>query len=177
MAGNFIIDYILDGDKRSLAGVPQVVSLIKKDSKLIGSLLSVVSSEQEAYNMRALDAIEKATRDDFSLLQPYKKIFINQLIYQKQKEIRWHVAQIISRFKFTKIERHRIANILIEDYLKDDSSIVKTNTLHALTEIALSDEELSMRVKPIIKRAIRSGTRAMAARAKKLLLLLSESNK
>jgi len=168
---------ISKGDKRSVVGVSQVVSLINKNPALINDLLNVISPGKEAFNMRAMDAIEKATLNDFDLLQPYKKLLLDDLIYQQQKEIRWHFAQIITRLRLTNRERKHVANVLIADFLNDESSIVKTNTLEALTELSISDSELTLKVQAIIKKAISSGTPAMVTRCKKLLIKLNGAKK
>ena len=75
-----IVRFLKNGDKRSIAGVSRAISLIGKNPRLISDLLSAVAPDKEAFNMRALDVIEKATRKDFDLLQPYKKLFLNQFL-------------------------------------------------------------------------------------------------
>lgn len=172
MTDSRIIRLISNGDKRSVAGVSQAVSLINMNPKLISELFSAISPNKEAVNMRALDTIEKATRDNFDLLLPYKNIILDKLLYQPQKEIRWHVVQLIPRLRLTKKERKQVVTILINDYLNDKSSIVKKNTLQTLTELSIPDCMLASKIQPIIKQAIDTGTPAMAARCKKLLLTL-----
>lgn len=172
MTNASIVKQLVKGDKRSLTGVTKAIHMISKNPDLIGELLSAVSLETEAYNMRALDTIEKATRDNPVLLKPYKNIFIKKLIQQKQKKIRWHVAQIIPRLKLTNTEQQRIITILINDYLNDSSSIVKVNSLQALADLAISNKKLGTEIKTIVKKASKSKTPALAARAKKLLVLL-----
>ena len=55
--------------------------------------------------MRAADAIEKITMRHPEYLQPYKTQLIEQLALIDQKEVRWHVAQMVSRVAWSLISR------------------------------------------------------------------------
>jgi hypothetical protein len=51
--------------------------------------------------MRAADAVEKVTRQRPDLLQPWKKPILEQLSVLPEKELRWHIAQLIPRLTLT----------------------------------------------------------------------------
>ena len=57
-------------------------------------------------------------------------------------------------------------------YLKDKSSIVKTFSMQALTDIALQDGSYVDEVQKLIAHLIAEGTPAMKSRGKKLLVTL-----
>jgi hypothetical protein len=93
------------------------------------------------------------------------------LFEAEQKELRWHLAQMIPRLPLTKKERQRAAEGL-RRYLKDTSSIVKTFALQGLTELARAEASLLPEIIENLEAAERAGTPAMKARARKLLKTL-----
>lgn len=68
-------------------------------------------------------------------------------------------------------ERHRAAKVL-QRYLEDRSSIVKTFAMQGLSDLALEDAALRSMVTELIRPLTRTGTPAMRARGRKLLLQL-----
>ena len=61
---------------------------------------------------------------------------------------------------------------LLNRYLEDRSSIVKTFALQGLADLAQDDLGLRPRVLEILREATRTGTAAMKARSRKLLTRL-----
>ena len=59
-----------------------------------------------------------------------------------QKEVRWHLVQMLPRLSLTATERRRAAAIA-ESYLNDKSAIVRVNALQALVELAGDDADLA----------------------------------
>ena len=57
-------------------------------------------------------------------------------------------------------------------YLEDRSSIVKTSALQGLADLARHDASLLPKVMELLRESTRSGTAAMKARSRKLLLQL-----
>jgi len=123
--------------------------------------------------MRASDAVEKITRDHPEWLKPYKKLFLNTIASISQKEVRWHTAQILPRLNLTKKEREMVYE-LMQSYLKDGSSIVKTFAMQALTDIAIQDNSYVGKVRKQVTRLMKEGTPAMKSRGKKLLAALDD---
>jgi len=70
--------YLKGGDIRSIAGVEQLVPLIKTQ-KDFDELFSCLYSEDRLIVMRAADAIEKITRDHQAYLDPHKSRLISLL--------------------------------------------------------------------------------------------------
>jgi predicted metal-dependent RNase len=90
------------------------------------------------------------------------------------KEVRWHMAQISARLPLNARER-RTAVAALRSYLEDRSSIVRTFALQALADLANRDADLRSEVIQLLHEATRSGTPAMKARSRKLLLRLEQS--
>lgn len=140
--------------------------------ELFAELVSAVFVDNAAGRMRATDAIEKITRDYPEFLTPHKKIFLTKIATIEQKEVRWHLAQILPRFKLTKKERQNIYDLMLI-FLEDESRIVKTFAMQALTDLAVQDSQFISPVKKLIQNCVKTGAPSMQSRGKKLLVTLS----
>jgi hypothetical protein len=58
----------------------------------------------------------------------------------------------------------------MQSYLDDESSIVKTFVMQALTDIAMQDRSYTNKVRNQVKRLMKEGSPAMKSRGKKLLV-------
>jgi hypothetical protein len=119
--------------------------------------------------MRAADAAEKVTRTNRELLQPYKKELLGLMMETEQQELRWHLAVMVPRLLLNAKERSLATSLLI-GYREDRSSIVKTCALQGLADLAQEDPSIRPGVIEILHEATRTGTAAMKARGRKLLL-------
>lgn len=115
-----------------------------------------------------LDALEKASRQNVAMIQRRKKTLLSLLEYAKEKEQRWHLAQMVTRLKLTRNERVKAVRILYQ-YLRDRSSIVRTEAIQALAEFALRNRSCRAEAYDRIQEALLTGTPAMHARVRKLL--------
>lgn len=161
------------GDLRSAGNSEVVVKKVLSKPALFSDVLDAVFSAHAATKMRASDAIEKITRERPELLQPYKRIFLNEISKIEQKEVRWHTAQILPRLNLTKREKEKVYAIMLL-FLQDKSSIVRTFAMQALVDIVLQDNSFFKKVHKIISELSQTGSPAMRSRGKKLLLLLNE---
>jgi hypothetical protein len=172
---NLILAKLLGGDRRSIGKANEVVSEVLSEPSLFDLLFDGLLDDDPIIRMRSADAIEKITVDHNEYLQPYKKILIGHIAKSTQKELRWHVAQMIPRLYLTKGERTRVVKILM-DYLTDQSHIVKTFAMQALADIATQDDCLRTQIIPILARLTRTGSPAMKSRCRKLLIKLRQQN-
>jgi hypothetical protein len=156
------------GDRRSIGNSEEVVQTVSKNPALFEELFSGLLADDPVVRMRAADAIEKITRARPELLQPWKNMLLSTASAFKEKELRWHVAQLIPRLRLTGTER-KLAEQILMDYLEDGSSIVKTFSMQALVELAAGDEHRLTQLTPLIERLARTGTAAMRSRGRKLL--------
>ncbi|MFZ0800470.1 MAG: hypothetical protein WCA13_13710 [Terriglobales bacterium] len=149
----------------------QVAAMVGKAPELFPELIAGLWSEDPLVRMRAADAAEKVTRKNHELLQPYKKELLGLMAEAKQQELRWHLAVMAPRLVLTPKERHYAISSL-HNYLEDRSSIVKTFALQGLADLAQDDPGIRPGVIEILREATRTGTPAMKARSRKLLLRL-----
>jgi len=130
-----------------------------------------MTHDSPVIRMRCADAAEKVTAHTPQFLRPYKTRLIRLAATARQQEVRWHLAQPLSRLQLNRQQRLHVVAIL-GNYLTDKSSIVKTFAMQALADVAAGDAQLWPGVRAIIARLTRSGTPAMRSRGRTLLRAL-----
>jgi hypothetical protein len=158
-----------NNDRRTIGRANEVAGMVENDPSLFPQLISGLWSDNPVVRMRAADAAEKVTRKNPELLQPHKTELLGLLAEATQQELRWHLAALVPRLSLTPKQR-RDAILTLERYLEDLSSIVKTFALQGLAELAQRDPTALPKVIEILRLASRTGTPAMQARSRKLLL-------
>lgn len=161
------------GDRRSIGKSNQVVAEILKRPDRLAELIECMWSDDAIIQMRAADAVEKVSVQKPELLAPFKAELLGYAGETTQAEMRWHMALMLPRLPLTSAERER-ARIRLREYLSDRSSIVKTFALQGLTELAVGDAPRESEMIDLLQKAGRSGTLAMKARSRKLLLQLQK---
>lgn len=162
------------GDKRSIGKADKAADDTLRNPDLFGNLFELIFCDDEIVRMRAADAVEKITRQRPDLIQKYKRRLFNEATQIRQQEVRWHLAQLFSRLKLTSAERKKLFSIL-QDFLTDDSRIVKTFAMEALADIARQDDRLKPAIVSQLHELTQTGSPAMKSRGKKLLAKLAQS--
>lgn len=169
MADASIVGKLLDPpDRRSIGRADEVVRDILADPLLFDSVFRAMTDDEATVRMRSADAVEKVSRIRPELVHPYVDTLLVMASGVAQKEVRWHVAQLLGRVPLTPEQRDRAVTALV-GYLSDDSSIVKTFAMHTLADLAERDQEVYAVVVPLIEGLSTTGTPAMRARGRKLL--------
>lgn len=171
---NSIVRKLREGDLRQKGKSEEVVADVLKKPQLFRDVVAGILEAVPGVRMRASDAVEKITRLRPELLRPYKKDFLNIFARIDQKEVRWHLAQILPRLELTKKERQQVFEILVS-FLEDDSRIVKTFAMQGLADIAEMDRSYLPRVVRIVEGLMASGIPAIQSRGKKLLPKLTDA--
>ncbi len=166
-----ILRKLKGGDRRSIGRSNEVVADVIADPMLFGAVFSGLLSDDPLLRARSADAIEKVTVRHPEYLRPYRTKLIGPLAHLDQKEVRWHVAQILPRIHWNQTERQQVLDVLME-YLNDQSSIVKTFAMQALADLVRQAPELRPTVLVHLRELTATGTPAMKARGRKLLTQL-----
>lgn len=159
------------GDRRSIGRADEVAAEVMASPDLFAVLVSGLESADALVRMRAADAMEKASAKRPDYLQRHKKFLIRQALESRQKEVRWHLAQMLPRLELTPSETQRVYRLLL-DYCNDASSIVRTFAMQGLVDIAHGDSALRAEVTRHIEELTATGTPAMQARGAHLLAVL-----
>jgi len=120
------------GDLRSIGQSDKVIPLIR-NSKDFDKLFELLFHVDRLIIMRAADAVEKITQEYPYYLNFHKKAILKLLETAHNKELKWHLAQIISRLKLNQNQIGKAWQILTFWALDPkESRIVRTNAIHGL---------------------------------------------
>jgi len=161
------------GDRRYIGRSEQVVADVLGNPGLFGVLVTGLSADDAILRMRVADAMEKISLKHPEYLWPHHEFLIEQAARSGQKEVRWHLAQILPRLKLSAKEKLRVVDILLA-YFADSSSIVKTFAMQALADIARQAPKLRPSILVHLQELTAIGTPAMKARGRKLLAEMKE---
>ncbi len=164
---------LAEGDRRSVGRVDEVVALAERNLDTVETLVALLWHDDARIRLRAADALEKISRQYANALQRYKPALIALLQESAQQEVRWHLAVLLPRLKLTISECDEIAEML-QAYLNDKSSIVKTCAMQGLFDLLRQRPQLRQTVVDLLDNLSRTGTAAMKARGRKLMLLLAK---
>ncbi|MGH9774651.1 MAG: hypothetical protein ACRD50_06855 [Candidatus Acidiferrales bacterium] len=168
MAPKNILALLTGSDRRSIGRSDEVAAIVSKNPKLFPELMEGLWSVNSLVRMRAADAAEKITRKKPELLKRYERELLGLMAETTEPEMRWHLAVMVPRLPLNARERQSAASLL-NGYLKDRSSLVKTFALQGLADLAQDDPGIRPQVIEILRAATRNGTAAMKARSRKLL--------
>jgi hypothetical protein len=168
-----ILSKLRGGDRRSIGNVRAVIAAVGQNPALFKDLVSGLFDSDPIVRMRAADAVEKISGNEPRSLQPFKTELIDLARHTRQQELRWHLAQMIPRLELTPQETKTVTNIFF-DYLTDKSKIVVTFAMQALTDLAVKNAAVTARVLGAIEELVESGSPAIKARGKRLLLKLKD---
>ncbi|MBV8205885.1 MAG: hypothetical protein JO041_03755 [Acidobacteria bacterium] len=156
------------GSRASIGNANRAAEAARRDARVFRELMKGMWSEDAVIRMRAADAAEKASRSNARLLAPFKAELLGLMREERQQEVRWHLAAMVPRLNLSRRECGA-AWAAFREYLDDRSSIVRTFALQALHELALRHPPLRDETLELLQSAVRSGTPAMKARARRLL--------
>jgi HEAT repeat protein len=171
-----ILDELKGGDRRSIRGVPEVVRRVTANPSLFPTVFEGLTHADALVRMRCADAVEKITLAHPEYLSPYKRQLMQLAAGAQDKEVRWHLAQMLPRLPLNARER-RHAVELLNEYLTDESRIVKTFAMQALADIAGKDPGLRRPIIERLRELTRDGSSAMKSRGRKLLARLDGSDR
>lgn len=169
-----IVAMLSGGDRRSLGRANEAAALATKRRAVFAQLMKAIWHEDPIVRMRAADAAEKVSREHPDWLAPYKAELLGLLNEETQQEVRWHLLQMLTRLPLTR-EECRAAIAIVQTYLEDRGSIVKTFAMQTLADLAMQDASLRPDVLNTIRELTKKGTPAMRARGRHLLKRLESA--
>lgn len=169
MPRKHVLPLLQGGDRRMIGRSDEVAAMVCENPEFFRELIAGLWSSDPRVRMRAADAAEKVTRRNPEFLASHKKELLGLMAETEQQELRWHLAVMIPRMVLNAKERKASA-LSLRRYLEDRSSIVKTFALQGLADLARNEPAIRTQVIEVLQVALQSGTPAMKARSRKLLL-------
>jgi PAS domain S-box-containing protein len=161
------------GDRRSVGRSDLVVQQVLADPSLFGQVIEGLSSGDVLVRVRCADVAEKISRTHLDWLQPHTETLLTLAVQTVDREVRWHIAQMLPRLTLKADERRKVMRLLLT-YLDDRNRIVSTFALRALVDLADKDAELKDRLVPTLQEVAHAGRPALRARARRLAERLLE---
>jgi hypothetical protein len=159
--------WLKGGDRRSIAQSKRALAHLKKNPGKVDELASLVHDEDWLVSMRAFDLMEKLAHEQRDWIEPHKDVFVGPLADSDKWEIRLQVVRALPLFRWTPAKRKRAVAILKRD-VSHPRTFVRAWALDGLAQFAERDESLMPDVRRGLEEFERSGSKALAARARKI---------
>jgi len=156
------------GNRLAVGRAKEVAAILLDHPKKAAQVVECLWDEDAWVANRAADALERASYSNSNLLAPWKEALLGRMVDATENKLRWNLALIASRMALTVAETERTA-VVLQSWLDDRSSIVKTCAMHGLTGLTRSNSAMLPEVMDMLRLLSRSGTPAMRARGRILL--------
>lgn len=162
-------EYLLKGgDLRSIGKVNAVMKEIKSQTDF-DTLFNELFNSDRKIVMRSADAIEKITIENSGYLSKHTKKILALCETAKDKELKWHLALLVSRIKLTEKEFGLIWQTLTNWATnKNESKIVRVNSIQGLYNLLPQNLELLQDFEITLNEIESENIPSITARIKKL---------
>jgi hypothetical protein len=136
MDPNNFAHLLLGKDLRTIKQNKFVIRSVN-DQKSFDELFRLIFHHERTLVMRAADAVEKLTVKHPEYLKPHKTKLLGALKSADHKELKWHIAQLITRVDLNGKELADVWHIL--SYWtknRNESKIVRVNSLQGLFDLS-----------------------------------------
>ena len=132
---NEFSDLLKGGDLRSIAKSNKVVSLVDNQERF-DELFQNLFDTDRIVVMRTADAVEKITLKNRAYLQKHKTEILSLCDRARDKELKWHLALLLSRLSLSENEFGKVWQKLTSwGRSKKESKIVRVNSLQGLADL------------------------------------------
>ena len=159
--------YFSGGDRRSITRSNRARELVRRDPRLVPQIAALAGDEDWLVSMRAMDLLEKLAHDQPDWIEPHKHLFIGPLADSDKWEIRLQIVRALPLFQWTPKEKTRVLEILRRN-VDHPQTFVRAWALDSLATFAKGDSSLLPDVRRHLLQCERSGSKALAARARRI---------
>jgi 8-oxo-dGTP diphosphatase len=157
--------FLVGGDRRSIARSARAGALVRSKPELVAELAGLTADEDWLVSQRALDLLEKIAHEHPEWIEPHQRVFIGPLADSDKWEVRLQIVRALPLFPWRAAERSRVLAILRRD-VRHPQTFVKAWALDSLATFAEKDPALRRAVLRHLRSFERSGSKALAARAR-----------
>ena len=162
------MEFLAGNDLRSLGKSSDIFSLIN-DQNSFDKLFGLLYNNDRATVMKVVDTIEKITLTKKEYLQKHKLEIIKLCEEVENIELKWHLAQLLERLKYTNDEIKIVKKILAKWILdKKESKIVRVNSIQSLFELEKIYKNKQNNFLEIVNKIKQENISSINARIKKL---------
>ncbi len=160
------------GDRRSIGESARARALVLANPGRVSDLAILANDGDELVAMRAMDILEKIAHDHPDWIQPHRWLFIGPLADSEKWEIRLQIVRALPLLTWDPVEKKRVLAILQRD-VNHPQKFVSAWALDSLSVFALRDRRLLSGVLSRLSEFEKSGTKALATRARHIRARLS----
>jgi hypothetical protein len=164
------------GDRRSIARSRDALAAVLARPERIAEVAALAEDDDWLVSMRALDLLEKVAHAHADWVQPHRRLFLGALADSDQWEVRLQIVRALPLMSFTPGERRRAVDILRRD-ADHPQKFVRAWALDGLATFAQHDPALMPAVELHLRELERSGSKALATRARHIRARLSPERK
>jgi hypothetical protein len=155
------------GDRRSIARSHRALALLRTRAARVSDIAVLAEDDDWLVSMRAMDLLEKLAHEHPERVEPYKRLFIGALADTDKWEIQLQIVRALPLFRWTRAERRRVVDILLRD-VAHPQTFVRAWALDSLATFAQQDRTLMPTVRRRLRAFERSGSKALATRARRV---------
>jgi hypothetical protein len=157
-------------NRRARMGADEAAAAASRDPRLFAALIDAMRSTDTLLAARSAEAADRASADNPALLEPHKRDLLGRLAQIDEREVRWHVAQMLPRLRLEGAERERAVDLVV-GWLegRDGGAMAAAGGFESLAVLADGDPHLLEAVKPVLERHANGGPPAVRARARSVL--------
>lgn len=156
------------GSRQSIGASNAVADDVRRDPELAPSLWDAIGFPDPLVQMRAVDALEKASSARPAVLAGHEQEILRDLGASELPEVRWHVGLLIPRLELDAAGLEAAVKVL-RRLLNDQSRIVQVNALEGIVRLADRHAELAELADDAMARASQSPHASVRARARALM--------
>lgn len=163
-----IMTMLAEGRRNAVANSTAVAKIVLKSPQLMATLVDALTSPNKTIGSHAAHALLTVFKENPKLLQP----FVGQLLKafaRGQWETMEQIAKILPGLTLSKPQQKTFLQRLEAVFYEGNSSIARTSAMQALSD--LSKQHVAYRQASVkaLKFALEQGSKAMQARARKLV--------
>ncbi len=167
---------LIGGDRRSLARSQAALAAVLADPERVSELAALAEDDDWLVSLRALDLIEKVAHAHPDWVQPHRRLLIGALADSDKWEVRLQIVRALPLVTWTAAERRRAVDILLRD-VDHPQKFVRAWAVASLATFARDDAALMPTVQRCLRELERSGSKALATRARHIRARLTPSPK
>lgn len=171
-----ILERLTGGDPRFLGEVDLIVTEVHRRPELLVDLVACLKSPDELVQARTANALKKIAAFDPTPLQPFAAPILKAWRSAHPLTAQWNLTLVVGKLEL-KPKQRALAHDLLFEGLSSKSSLQRTFSMQALTDLAAQDPSLRERLVPLLDRLTTVGTAAMQARGRKLLRQLGSGKR
>jgi len=167
-----ILDMQAEGDRKEIARATEAAALAEESPTVLATLVAALFHDDPATVSHAAHALMTLAKDHAPLLDPHREA-LARAYGLDQWEVKEQMAKILPQLGFRRSEQGRLMEEFDETLRHHKSGIARTCALQAMVDMAALDPTHTEAALSALDYAMRKGSKALQARARKLAGTLS----